>query len=101
WVLQTTKYAKGDPAMPVASTISDIWCRFQEKLSPALTEIPGPLSNRHQKLVAMLEFATPEALLPAERRRAARASYGPGLSMAALGLQPVVVKNGEETGVAS
>ena len=54
--------------MPVARTISDIWCRFQEKLSPALTEIPGPLSDRHQKLLAMLEFATPEALLPAEGR---------------------------------
>ena len=56
--------------MPVANTISDIWCRFQEELFPALTEILGPLSDRHRKLVTVLEFATPEALLPAESRRA-------------------------------
>ena len=58
--------------MPVANTISDIWCRFQEELLPALTEILGPLSDRHRKLVTVLEFATPEALLPAESRRAGR-----------------------------
>ena len=48
--------------MPIANTISDVWCRFQEELFPALTEIPGPLSDRHRKLAAVLEFATPEAL---------------------------------------
>ena len=58
--------------MPIANTISDVWCRFQEELFPALTEIPGPLSDRHRKLAAVLEFATPEALLPAESRRAGR-----------------------------
>ncbi|MCY4315916.1 MAG: transposase, partial [Roseovarius sp.] len=58
--------------MPIANTISDVWCRFQEELFPALTEIPGPLSDRHRKLVTVLEFATPEALLPAESRRAGR-----------------------------
>ena len=58
--------------MPIANTISDVWCRFQEELFPALTEILGPLSDRHRKLVTVLEFATPEALLPAESRRAGR-----------------------------
>ena len=58
--------------MPIANTISDVWCRFQEELLPALTEILGPLSDRHRKLVTVLEFATPEALLPAESRRAGR-----------------------------
>ena len=58
--------------MPIANTISDVWCRFQEELFPALTEILGPLSDRHRKLVTELEFATPEALLPAESRRAGR-----------------------------
>ena len=58
--------------MPIANTISDVWCRFQEELFPALTEILGPLSDRHRKLAAVLEFATPEALLPAESRRAGR-----------------------------
>ncbi|MCY3983275.1 MAG: hypothetical protein OXD29_12635 [Roseovarius sp.] len=58
--------------MPVANTISDVWCRFQEELFPALTEIPGPLSDRHRKLVTVLEFATPERFVPVEKRRAGR-----------------------------
>ena len=58
--------------MPVANTISDVWCRFQEELFPALTEIPGPLFDRHRKLAAVLEFATPERFVPVEKRRAGR-----------------------------
>ena len=58
--------------MPIANTLSDVWCRFQEELLPALTEFPGPLSERNQKFVAALEFATPQALLPAEPWHAGR-----------------------------
>ncbi|MCY3982992.1 MAG: hypothetical protein OXE85_03650 [Roseovarius sp.] len=47
----TTKYGRGDPA---------------------LTELPGPLSERQQRFAAVLEFATPEAFLPAETRHADR-----------------------------
>ena len=71
WVCQT-KYGRGDSAMPIANTSSDIWGRFQGELFPALTELPGPLSERHQRFAAVLEFATPEAFLPAETRQAGR-----------------------------
>ena len=58
--------------MPIANTISDVWCRFQEELLPALTEILGPLSDRHRKLVTVLEFATPERFVPPKKRCAGR-----------------------------
>ena len=41
-------------------------------LLPALTEVPGPLSDRHRKLAAVLEFATPERFVPPQKRCAGR-----------------------------
>ena len=65
--------------MPVANAISDIRCRLQEELPPALTEIPGPLSDRHRKLATALEFATRERFVPVEKRCA---GHGPRLRAA-------------------
>ena len=59
--------------MPIANTPSDIWGRVSRGIVPRpLTELPGPLSERHQRFAAVLEFATPEAFLPAESRQAGR-----------------------------
>ena len=67
--------------MPIANTLPDLRCRFQEELLPAPTEFPGPLSERRQRPVAALEFATPERFPPAETRYAgvtmASAAGGP------------------------
>ena len=49
--------------MSLHSMISDIWCRFQGELFPELAEQLGPLSERHRKLVTVLDFAPPEAFI--------------------------------------
>ena len=46
--------------MPLFESVSDLWCRFQGELFPELTDAVGRLSDRHRKLVAVLEFAPPE-----------------------------------------
>ncbi len=46
--------------MPLFGSASDLWCRFQGELFPELTDAVGRLSDRHRKLVAVLEFAPPE-----------------------------------------
>ena len=49
--------------MPLLTSVSDVWCRFQGEMFPELIEVVGPLSDRHQRLVAVLEFAAPERFL--------------------------------------
>ena len=46
--------------MPLFKSVSDLWCRFQDEMFPEVTEAVGRLSERHRKLVAVLEFAPPE-----------------------------------------
>ena len=46
--------------MPLFESVSGLWCRFQGELFPELTDAVGRLSDRHRKLVAVLEFAPPE-----------------------------------------
>ncbi len=49
--------------MPLATSLSGCWRRLQGELFPALAEELGPLGERHQQLVTVLELARPEAFI--------------------------------------
>ena len=49
--------------MPLGTSLSGYWRRLQGELFPALAEELGPLSERHQQLVTVLELVRPEAFI--------------------------------------
>ena len=60
----TTYREKAVAPMPMSQSISDRWRRFQGELFPQLAEEVGRMSERHQQLVSVLEFAPPETCIP-------------------------------------
>ena len=46
--------------MPLNSTLSSIWNRFQAELFPALAEEIGPLMEKHKHLVQVLDLVEVE-----------------------------------------
>ena len=50
--------------MPLKETVSRHWFRFQRELFPWLDEALGPLGERYQRLVRVLELVGVEELLP-------------------------------------
>ena len=53
--------------MSLQDTLSQYWLSFQHGLFPWLAEELGPLSERHKRLVQVLEFVRVEELLPGTR----------------------------------
>ena len=53
--------------MSLQDTLSQHWLSFQRGLFPWLAEELGPLSERHKRLVQVLEFVRVEELLPGTR----------------------------------
>ena len=53
--------------MSLSETLSQYWLSFQHGLFPWLAEELGPLSERHKRLVQVLEFVRVEELLPGTR----------------------------------
>lgn len=53
--------------MSLQDTLSQYWLSFQRGLFPWLAEELGPLSERHKRLVQVLEFVRVEELLPGRR----------------------------------
>ena len=53
--------------MPLKQTLSRHWFRFQRELFPWLEEALGPLGERYQRLVRMLELVRVEEWLPYSR----------------------------------
>lgn len=53
--------------MSLRATVSQYWQTFQHGLFPWLAEELGPLSERHKRLVQVLEFVRVEELLPGTR----------------------------------
>ena len=53
--------------MSLQDTLSQYWLSFQRGLFPWLAEELGPLSERHKRLVQVLEFVRVEELLPGTR----------------------------------
>ena len=51
--------------MPLASTIADIWNRFQGELFPTLAQDLGPLTENHQRFVAVLDLKPVETFIQA------------------------------------
>ena len=50
--------------MSLRTISSDYWFALQQELFPALTEDLGPLGERYQLFVTVLEFVRRERLLP-------------------------------------
>lgn len=50
--------------MSLRETLSSCWRRFQDDLFPWLREAVGPLSERHEQLIMVLELARLEAFTP-------------------------------------
>ncbi len=69
--------------MPLKQTLSRHWFRFQRELFPWLEEALGPLGERYQRLVRVLELVRVEESLPYSRgwrgrpRRIAPRWHGP------------------------
>jgi len=53
--------------LSLQDTLSQYWLSFQRGLFPWLAEELGPLSERHKRLVQVLEFVRVEELLPGTR----------------------------------
>ena len=53
--------------MPLRQTLSRHWFRFQRELFPLLEETLGPLGERYQRLVRVLELVRVEERLPCSR----------------------------------
>ena len=53
--------------MPLRETLSRHWFRFQRELFPLLEEVLGPVGERYQRLVQVLELVRVEELLPYSR----------------------------------
>ena len=49
--------------MPLRTGLSEYWRRLQGELLPALAEELGPLSERHQHSVTVLDVVRPEAFI--------------------------------------
>src|SRR6202521_2439624 len=50
--------------MSLLATLSSCWQRFQADLFPELREVVGPLSERQERFVMVLDLARVEALTP-------------------------------------
>ena len=50
--------------MPLRTILSDYWFAIQQELFPALKEDLGPLGERYESLIAVLELVRVERLLP-------------------------------------
>ncbi|MCY4203830.1 MAG: hypothetical protein OXD38_14710, partial [Aestuariivita sp.] len=70
--------------MPSANTIADIWNRFQGELFPTLAQVLCPLTENHQRFVAVLDLKPVETFIqthssgrgrPLEDRRALARSF--------------------------
>ena len=53
--------------MPLKQTLSRHWFRFQRELFPWLEETLGPLGERYERLVRVVELARVEESLPYSR----------------------------------
>ena len=53
--------------MPLKQTLSRHWFRFQRELFPWLEEVVGPLGERYQRLVRVVELVRVEEWLPYSR----------------------------------
>ena len=53
--------------MSLKETVSRHWLRFQRELFPLVEETVGPLGERYQRLVQVLELVRVEELLPSSR----------------------------------
>ena len=53
--------------MSLKQTLSRHWLTFQRELFPGLEEALGPLGERYQRLVRVLELVRVEELLPYRR----------------------------------
>src|SRR3984893_19541648 len=50
--------------MSLLATLSSCWQRFQADFVPGLREVVGPLSERQERFVMVLDLARVEALTP-------------------------------------
>lgn len=53
--------------MSLLASISSFWCSFQEQLFPTIEEDLGPLGERYQSFITVLEFVRVEQHLPCFR----------------------------------
>ena len=58
---------KGEPTCPLKQTLSRHWFSFQRELFPWLEETLGPLGERYQRLVRVVELVRVEEWLPYSR----------------------------------
>ena len=49
--------------MSLLATISSFWCSFQEQLFPTIEQDLGPLGERYQSFITVLEFVRVEQYL--------------------------------------
>ena len=62
--------------MPLRQILSRHWFRFQRELFPWLEEVVGPLGERYERLVRVLELVGVEESLPYSKRRRGRPRKG-------------------------
>ena len=58
--------------MSLLATISSFWCSFQEQLFPTIEQDLGPLGERYQSFITVLEFVRVEQYLPCFRNLSGR-----------------------------
>ena len=63
--------------MSLREMLSDYWYAFQQELFPRLESELGPMGERYELFVAVLELVRVEALLPYFRGQVGRAGGGP------------------------
>ena len=63
--------------MSLREMLSDYWYAFQQELFPRLESELGPMGERYELFVAVLELVRVEALLPYFRGQAGRPGGGP------------------------
>lgn len=50
--------------MSLRATLSSYWCAFQAQLFPLIEQDIGPVGERYQRFIAVLEFVRVEQFLP-------------------------------------
>ena len=63
--------------MSLREMLSDYWYAFQQELFPRLESELGPMGERYELFVAVLELVRVEALLPYFRGQVGRPRGGP------------------------
>ena len=64
--------------MSLLATISTFWCSFQAQLFPTIEDDLGPLGERYQLFIAVLEFVRVEQHLPGFRSMRGRVARQSG-----------------------